>query len=94
MQVGVDVTYIYTKFGGCGPSSFKDTVTVVFVYFCLCLLLFLFTFVFVYFSLCFCLLLFFFTVVFVYFCLCLLLSMVIEKFNQLESAQKIYASRR
>ena len=39
MQVGVDVTYIYNKFGGCGPSGFKDTVTVVFVYFCFCLLL-------------------------------------------------------
>ena len=27
MQVGVDVTCIYTDFGGCGLSSFGDTAT-------------------------------------------------------------------
>ena len=27
MQVGVDVTYMYTDFGGCGFFGFGDTVT-------------------------------------------------------------------
>ena len=27
MQVGIDVTCIYTDFGGCGLSSFGDTAT-------------------------------------------------------------------
>ena len=27
MQVGVDVTCIYTNFGGCSLSSFRDTTT-------------------------------------------------------------------
>ena len=27
MQVGVDVTYMYTNFGGCDLSGFGDTVT-------------------------------------------------------------------
>ena len=27
MQVGVDVTYMYTDFGGCGFFGFRDTVT-------------------------------------------------------------------
>ena len=27
MQVGIDVKFIHTNFGGCGPSSFGDIVT-------------------------------------------------------------------
>ena len=27
MQVGIDVTYMYTNFGGCGLFGFGDTVT-------------------------------------------------------------------
>ena len=27
MQVGIDVTCMYTDFGGCGLSSFRDTAT-------------------------------------------------------------------
>ena len=27
MQVGIDVTYMYTNFGGCGLSGFGDTTT-------------------------------------------------------------------
>ena len=27
MQIEVDVTCMYTNFGGCGPSSFGDTAT-------------------------------------------------------------------
>ena len=27
MQVCIDVTYMYTNFGGCDPSSFRDTIT-------------------------------------------------------------------
>ena len=27
MHVGIDVTYMYTNFGGCGFSSFGDTTT-------------------------------------------------------------------
>ena len=27
MQVGIDVTYMYTNFGGCDLSSFGDTAT-------------------------------------------------------------------
>ena len=27
MQVGIDVKFIYTKFGGCDPSGFGDTDT-------------------------------------------------------------------
>ena len=49
MQVGVDVMCMHTNFGGCGLSSFRDTISLWFI--------------------------------------------VVEKFNQSESAQKIYASR-
>ena len=27
MQVGIDVKFVYTNFGGCGHSSFRDTGT-------------------------------------------------------------------
>ena len=27
MQVGIDVKCMHTDFGGCGPSSFRDTAT-------------------------------------------------------------------
>ena len=27
MQVGVDVTYMHTSFGGCGLSDFRDIAT-------------------------------------------------------------------
>ena len=27
MQVGIDVKFMYTNFGGCDPSSFGDTAT-------------------------------------------------------------------
>ena len=27
MQVGIDVKFIYTEFGGCDPSGFRDTAT-------------------------------------------------------------------
>ena len=30
MQVGVDVTYIHTNFGGCDLSGFGDTTTCIF----------------------------------------------------------------
>ena len=49
MQVGIDVKFIHTKFGGCGLFGFGDKIS--------------------------------------------LLSIIVEKFNRLESAQKIHASR-
>ena len=49
MQVGIDVKFIRTNFGGCGLSGFGDKIS--------------------------------------------LWSIKVEKFNRLESAQKIYASR-
>ena len=27
VQIGIDVTYMYTDFGGCDPSGFGDTTT-------------------------------------------------------------------
>ena len=62
-QIGVDVTYMHTKFGGRDLFGFGDigtfkngqislSVPFVFVYFCLCLLLSLFTSGFVYVWLC------------------------------------------
>ena len=49
MQVGIDVKYMHTDFGGCGLSGFGDKIS--------------------------------------------LWSIKVEKFNRLESAQKIHASR-
>ena len=49
MQVGIDVKFIHTNFGGCGLFGFGDKIS--------------------------------------------LWSIIVEKFNRLEWAQKIYASR-